>query len=264
MHAETEAARRVSRHNGISVEDGPVVVDDILKLWRQRVGTVGISDAVHSTLREAIVVGVLSAGTRLGEEELSELFGVSRTPIREALMRLESEHLADRIQPRGLVVRRVSPEEILEVYLVRQHLAALAAGLAARRVTPVDIAQLRWLNDQLREAPITGDLQRIRSLSFELHRCVSRASGNGMVQLFMQQLDDRIRRFPGFTFTYGTRVQEMIDEHEQLIEALAAGDAEAASRIAREHHAHAMQVRIAMLEDGATASTGGADGSPVE
>jgi DNA-binding GntR family transcriptional regulator len=217
-------------------------------VWNRWQGTASASEAVHGTLRDAIVNGQLRHGVRLAEEELSQIFGISRTPVREALLRLESERLAERVHPRRLVVRQISPEEIMEVYLVSQHLAALAGRLAAPRVTPIEIAELRWLNEQLRDAVAAQDIERIRRLDTEFHHCTYKASGNSVVVSLMQQLHDRVRRFPGSTFTFGDRMHEVVAEHDALIDALAAHDADRAAEIAEEHHARALRVRMAMLE----------------
>jgi DNA-binding GntR family transcriptional regulator len=221
--------------------------DRILSLWHDRAGKSATSDAVHATLHEAIILGLLPPGARLAEEELGALLGVSRTPIREALFRLEAEHLAVRIQRRGLEVRRITPAEILETYEVRQDLAALATRLAAPRITPADVARLRWLNDQLREAYATGDVRRSVALGDDIDDCLFRASGNSVLIHFLGQLRTRIRRFPGFTYQQRGRADDIIEEHDELIRALAEGDVERAVEVTNRHHLGAMQARIAML-----------------
>jgi DNA-binding GntR family transcriptional regulator len=99
------------------------------------------ADSVYQTLREAIVEGRLHAGDSLIEWHVARQFGTSRTPVREALLRLEAEGLAVRVPRRGLVVRHVSDHEIREVYAVRTALEALAAREAAAEAMPSDIAQ---------------------------------------------------------------------------------------------------------------------------
>src|SRR6185369_4147964 len=97
------------------------------------------ADSVYQTLREAIVEGRLHAGDSLIEWHVARQFGTSRTPVREALLRLESEGLAYRVPRRGLIVRQVTEHEVLEVYAVRIELEALAAREAAREAEPADI-----------------------------------------------------------------------------------------------------------------------------
>src|SRR5687768_10216331 len=88
-------------------------------LWRRFARDLANADAVHATLREGILSGLLAAGERLGEESLAAQFGVSRTPVHEALMRLEAERLVARVRRRGLVVSSISAEQVLEVYAIR-------------------------------------------------------------------------------------------------------------------------------------------------
>lgn len=224
----------------------PIDAEGIATIWRRNVGTAATSDAVYATLREAILHGFLSPGARLGEEELSALLGVSRTPIRESLLRLEVEQLAVRIQRRGLEVRRISETEIHEVYEVRAHLASLAMELAATRITSADLARLRWLNDQLREAHEAGDLRRSVALGDEFHDCLYRASGNGVLVQMLDHLRVRIRRFPGFTYQYGGRAEAIVAEHDELIRHLATGDIEQAIASSVAHSRNAKQARLAL------------------
>src|SRR3954454_8143439 len=98
------------------------------------------ADSVYLTLREAIVDGQLEPGDSLIEWHVARQFGTSRTPVREALLRLEAEGLAFRVPRRGLVVRQLSEHEVLEVYAVRLELEGLAAREAAREALASDIA----------------------------------------------------------------------------------------------------------------------------
>src|SRR5437763_5675281 len=120
--------------------------------WQAHASTSNAADSVYNTLRGAIVEGQLDPGDSLIEWHVARNFGTSRTPVREALLRLEAEGLAFRVPRRGLVVRHVSEHEIREVYAVRTALEALAAREAANEAMPSDIAHLRWINQRLAEA----------------------------------------------------------------------------------------------------------------
>src|SRR5918911_5450277 len=119
------------------------------ELWLAHAGAGAAADAAYTTLREAILSGHLRPGDRLAEEQLAREFGVSRTPIREAIFRLEAEHFAIRLVRRGLVVRTIPEEQVLEVYTVRASLDQLAARLAAEHATAPDRSRLHWLNGQI-------------------------------------------------------------------------------------------------------------------
>src|ERR1700716_1355336 len=118
-------------------------------MWVSYAADVGASDAVYATLRDAIIEGVIEPQERLSEELLAQRFAVSRTPIREALLRLEAEQLVSRNARRGFIVRKITVAEVFEIYAVREVLDGLAARLAAVQASPPDIARLRWINEQL-------------------------------------------------------------------------------------------------------------------
>src|SRR5207248_5189717 len=122
---------------------------NLAAVWRRYEHEPVAADAIYSALREAILEGLLPAGERLAELQLAALFKRSRTPVREAILRLESEHLADRSGRRGFVVGGITQEEILEVYAVREVIDGLAARLAAQGCPPTDLDHLAWLNRRL-------------------------------------------------------------------------------------------------------------------
>lgn len=216
-------------------------------LWAAHSTSAGAADAVYATLREAIISGLLRPGDNLIEEHIARQFGVSRTPVREALLRLEAEHLARRIPRRGLVVHTISEHQVLEVYTVRTALDSLAARLAASEALPAEIAHLRWINQRLAEAVAQDDDASMSDLTTEFHLALARAAHNGILLHFTEQIHGWVMRLGTTTFAYPGRPALGLEEHERLIEALTAHDPEAAERVARQHMAGAHQIRIAML-----------------
>jgi DNA-binding GntR family transcriptional regulator len=207
------------------------------------------ADAVYDGLRTAITGGQLEANSPLVEEQIARRFGVSRTPVREALLRLESEGLALRVPRRGLVVRALSEHEVREVHAVRAALEALAGRWAASEALTSDIAQLRWINQRLREAMSVGDAALIPSLTNEFHQALGTAAHNGMLRRFIVQCQDWTRRVGTSTVALPARTAAAIDEHERLIDAIEARDAEAAERLAREHISTGRQFQLAVLRE---------------
>jgi DNA-binding GntR family transcriptional regulator len=210
--------------------------------------------------------GRLRPGDHLPEEHLARQFGVSRTPVREAILRLETEQLAERIPRRGLVVRGVPEREVLEIYTVRASLDALAARLAAIQSLPADRAHLRWINQQLAEAAGRGEDTAMAGLNIRFHEAVCEAAHNGMLLRFMRQIHDWVHRFGETTFSYPGRPQAAVAEHEHVLEAIEAGDPDAAEQLARDHMISAQQVRMEMLRRGtrepASAALGQAETAP--
>ena len=203
------------------------------------------AESVYQTLRDAIVEGRLHAGDSLIEWHVARQFGTSRTPAREALLRLEAEGLAFRVPRRGLVVRHVSEHEIREVYAVRMALEALAAREAANEAMPSDIAHLRWINQRLAEAIESGDFGGVPALTNEFHQAVAGAAHNSMLQRFIAQAEDWTRRVGTPTVSLPGRRGEAVKEHARLIDAIAARDPEAAEQIARAHMSTGREFQLA-------------------
>jgi DNA-binding GntR family transcriptional regulator len=229
-------------------------------LWKRYRDNHNAADAVHLTLRDAILRGVLPAGQPLGEIQLAEAFGRSRTPVREAILKLESEGLAERFPRRGLVVAQVTREEMLELYAVREMLDGLSARLAALGILPTELDRLVWLNDRLRIAVGSGDRNAMIQLNLEFHEAISHASRNLLLQEFLRRIHERqtwARRLEETTMSFPGRGLEAVAEHAALIDAIRDRDPEAAERIAREHTNRARQIRIDMIQSSATGDPSG-------
>lgn len=223
---------------------------DLRRRWRSRIRSQvdgSAADTVHSALSDAILGRELPPGWRLSEERLATLFGVSRTPVREALTRLAESGLARR-DPRGtLRVDPITAEKILEVYAVRRVLDGLSAYLAARAVTPLVTVELEELNHVMEEAAAADDYQLMAERNLEFHSAIARASRNQLLLRFVTEIHNWVRRIPTTTLSYEDRARSSVDEHRALIAAIANRDAERAEELAREHMSKAESIRIAML-----------------
>lgn len=220
--------------------------DALADLWERRDRSSVVADAAYQTLHEAIIQGILTPGARLAEEDLASRFAVSRTPIREAILRLESEGLAERSSRKGLTVARVTLAEIVETYVVRQTLDGLAARLAAENATPTEVATLRWLNDQMREAGALS-LEDFSRINYAFHAALYKASHNVYLQELMVTAYNRVRRYPGTTLADLDRQRVVVAEHDEEIDAIERRDAEHAEQLARRHISHALEVRKLLL-----------------
>lgn len=226
-------------------------------LWQAHAGSGAAADAAYATLREAILQGYLRPGDRLPEEQLAREFGVSRTPIREAIFRLEAEHFAIRVVRRGLVVRTISEEQVLEVYTVRAALDRLAASLAAEHATVPERARLHWLNEQIHVAGERAQRADMIELNIQFHEALSEAAHNSMLLHFVREIHNWVRRYEEATFSAPARPGVNVAEHRAIIEAIDRGDAESAGRLAAEHLNSAREARIAMLRASAVDPIGG-------
>lgn len=205
----------------------------------------------YEQLKRGISAGEFSPGFPLVEGMLAETFGVSRTPIREALTRLEQDGLVVRTE-RGLVVHERSPEEILDIYEVRILLAGLGARLAASRRTVLDLIRIRTRHETLAQAD-PQDLQAIQEANRAFHRSVWKASHNTPVEEIMDRLSHQITaRYPVTSLTAPGRLPETIEEHRLLLEAIEAQDEERAAELARKHFEATKNARLSIWSNSQT------------
>ena len=216
--------------------------------WKVHRSSANASEAVYLALRDAITAGTIKPGEHLGEPGIAEALGISRTPIREALLRLETERFVERTAGRRLVVAEVSPEEVLDVYAVREVLNGLAARLAAENASTTDVIRLRRLHREMKWALDDGDIARTASLNFEFHDAVCAASRNAFLVEMLRVAHDTHHRYPGSTFSLPDRAAGSIEEHEEILQAIEARDGQRAGELAQRHTAKARQARIAMLD----------------
>lgn len=203
------------------------------------------TDGVTDTLRESILAGIVPPGTWLREGELSRVLGVSRTPVREALRRLADEGLTNREVHRGSVVAPMSIEDILAVYTVRASLEGLAARLAAAHATAETVATLRNIHQKMQEA--ADAREPVAVLNLELHRLIREAAHNAYLERFLIQVENSVRRFGQTTFNDPDRLPVALEEHGQLIDAIANADANLAEQLAVTHMRNAREVRLRQL-----------------
>jgi DNA-binding GntR family transcriptional regulator len=224
------------------------------ELWQARPSGLPASEAAYDTLRRAIIQRHLLAGSRLNEVALAQTFSISRTPIREALLRLESEKLVERKGRGGLVVGEVTPQEILELHVVGQALHGLASRLAAANASAIDLAELRWIHAELQAANAAHDYQRMAAVSLRFHERIGQATGNAVLLSLISDIHDRVRRFPGTTLAYPGRATEAVTDNEALLGAIESRDGDLAERLACDQLARSMDVRLEMLHrrDGQT------------
>jgi Transcriptional regulators len=216
--------------------------------WAKRAdGQVGLSSAVYQVLADALLTGDIPAGSRIVENDFVDLFSVSRTPIREAVLRLKTEGYLTRTDDGRLVASEITAEDIVDVYDVREVLTALAARLAAERAHAPSVARMRAVHRRFADAVEARDPVAMFNTNIAFHEEIFRAAGNTFLLELGQQVHTRVRRFPGTTFAQEHRGGFVLEEHAQLIDAIEARDPELAESIAHAHVEHARQSRITQL-----------------
>jgi DNA-binding GntR family transcriptional regulator len=200
----------------------------------------------YGLILAAIDEGVYRPGDRLVEAELAERLGVSRTPVREALQRLETQSLLAR-DGRSLIVASLDHNQLAELYVVRAELEGLAARLAAKHATIEEVHVLRDMVEA--DRALVGDARALSRANKRFHRQIHLASHN---RFLIQQLDLVHRSMALLAATSieaEGRGVATIAEHAAIVEAIAAGNGEAADRALREHISHAFETRL-KLESG--------------
>lgn len=194
-----------------------------------------IRELLFKHLRHLILSGRFETGQKLVEEELAEQFGVSRTPVREALHKLEIEGLV-RYQPRrGVIVTGFSAEDVDEIYAAREVLEGLAARLAAERGTDAEIAELGRRLVQMNRASAAGDFQRSARIHTRFDDLLYRMARNRRLLGMLNQFSEYIERCKLVSMERPGRAHEIRAEHEAMCHAIAARDPDAAERAARLH-----------------------------
>jgi DNA-binding GntR family transcriptional regulator len=208
------------------------------------------SIAVTDVLREAILDGVIPPRAWLREAELADELGVSRTPVRDALRTLSSEGLVEISANKGAMVSPITSHDIIELSAIRETLEGLAARLAAKRAEHGDAVVLRGHLDHIRTALEEGRLTDVPALDLALHREIRRIADNRYVGRTLEQIESAVRRFRSKTYLNTGRPEESLREHEEIAEAIIAGDAETAERRAADHMRRVAELRIRALLDG--------------
>lgn len=210
-----------------------------------------LRDRIAQELRDRIVTAVLPNAAKLDIDQLAEEFGSSRTPVREALIQLSHEGLVDLAPRRGVHVKGMAPEEILDNFRVFAALSGIAAQWATEQADQEFVERLRVLKAVTDDASYGIELVQA---NWEFHREIHRACGSARLRGLIGQLS---RTIPA---GYVTVIPEQVDvsatEHDDLLEAIATGDSAEAKRVAEEHIRRAGLQLVGRLQAQADAETG--------
>jgi DNA-binding GntR family transcriptional regulator len=210
-------------------------------------GAGNAAETAYAVLREAIVSNILKPGTRLRADELAKKLGVSKTPVREALRKLQAEDLITLQPGNALTVKSISEEQLFEMYYTREALEGMAARLAAENAAALDVAKLRAIHDEMKMPSVIADLQAFRHLSGEFQLAVFRAARNDTIYRLLKHLQDQIRQFGGTTLTQAGRPKEVVAYTRALLGAIEKRNGNAAEKIARENRQRTLELRIKAL-----------------
>lgn len=212
-----------------------------------------LADKVFSDITTAIVRGELKPGSKLSEQMLVERYGGSRAPMREAIQKLESRHLVIRVPHAGARVVSLSLTELKDIYEVRVELESMACRLAAERMTDAEINDLQTLlNDH--EQSIQAEqgqsyYQKAGDLDFH-YRIIQGSKNHRLHQMLCGELYHIVRMYRYQTSTSNKRPQQALQEHQRIVEAIAARDAALAELLMRRHiQASLNQLKTLLAEE---------------
>ena len=207
-----------------------------------------LREVVCESLRSAISKGVLKPGERLMEIQLAEELGVSRTPVREAIRKLELEGYVVMLPRRGTYVSSLTIRDVNEVFEIRTSLESLAAALASERVTDEEMDNLQRFLVQFANDIKSGDMEHIVDTDMKFHDALYQASRNNRLVGIISNLRDQLTRFRTTSMSYPDRLKASLNEHRSLVEAIAQGDAEAAKAAAEFHMEQSEKTLLKAME----------------
>lgn len=220
------------RPGGGGLSWSPIVTTDIKS----------VRDLVYERLKTAIMQGHLEPGERLVETELALRFGVSRTPIREALRMLEKDGIVETLPSRGAVVAGVSVETAVEIYTILSVLEGLVSRLAAQHVTDEEAEEMRRLTSV---KPPLGAYDEYVRIFVELNDLMVKASRSARLTQLMETFSGQLSCVRFLSLANKSRQSQAWDEHLGIIEAIAARDADLAEALTRKHVEGAREACIA-------------------
>jgi len=194
-----------------------------------------LADTVYGALRQAILEREFDPGEPLTEGELCRRFRVSRTPVREALAKLERDHLVRVVPKKGAFVRTLSHDEIRDLYEVREALEALAVRLAAPRVAREELEDFEARFRELRARGPRLSYTEVRPLGEEFHRFLLKRAENAALAQVLEQMREQVRAVWTMSIVAPRRVKALVGEHLAIIDALKRGDTRRAERLMTLH-----------------------------
>lgn len=197
--------------------------------------TIRQSERLGELIEERIVTGVYLPGTRLDEQELANTFGISRTPVREALIQLASIGLIEMKPRRGATVPEIGAERVCEMFEVMAELEAMCGRLAARRITATEQAALQDAHLACEAARDSNAPDAYYHLNEVFHQRIYAASRNDFLAEQATALQRRLRTYRRLQLRVRNRVSASFNEHQAIVDAIIAGDSDLAATLLRAH-----------------------------
>jgi DNA-binding GntR family transcriptional regulator len=205
------------------------------------------AETAYAVLREAIMSNILSPGARLRADDLAKQLGVSKTPVREALRKLQAEDLIVVSAGNALTVKVLTEKQLFEIYYTREALEGMAARLAAENATQVDLANLRDVLKDVEQTFGRSNTAKVRHFTGEFQLAVYRAAHNDYLHDLLKSLHEKIRNHRTTTMSLAGRDKEIVAFCRDLLQAIEQRNPDAAERIARANRRRTLELRLKMM-----------------
>lgn len=212
-----------------------------------------LHEQVAQSLRQMLVEGQVPPGAKLNERALSEVLKVSRTPLREAIKMLAAEGLVELLPNRGAIALQLSEADILDTFEVMAGLEGQSGELAAQRITDAELAEIRAMHYEMMAAYTRRDLSTYYQLNSAIHRAINAAARNPVLTATYNQVNARLQALRFRSNQDGEKWKRAMQEHEQMIQALAAHDPVAMRAVLIAHLGNKRDVVIEQLRAAAVA-----------
>ena len=208
-------------------------------------------DQLTQRLRTLLVEGRIAPGAKLNERELCELLHVSRTPLREAIKHLAAEGLVDLVPNRGAVAVKLGEADIGHAFEVLATLEGLSGERAAERASAAEIAEIQALHYEMRACHARADLSGYYALNARIHAAINAAARNPVLTQHYAAINARVQALRFRTNQDGAKWQRAVQEHERMVDALAARDGAALRAVLVQHLQHKRDTVLQLLHEGA-------------
>lgn len=203
---------------------------DILSIPRA-----ALHEQVAHRLRQMLVENRIAPGAKLNERELAEVLQVSRTPLREAIKMLAAEGLVELLPNRGAIAVSLSENDVLNTFEVMAGLEAMSGELAAQRITDEELAEIKAMHFEMMAAYTRGDLSNYYRINAQIHRAINAAAKNPVLTTTYNQVNARLQALRFRSNQDGAKWKRAVEEHEKMVDALAARDPAAMREVLLTH-----------------------------
>jgi DNA-binding GntR family transcriptional regulator len=206
-----------------------------------------IRQIVYESLRKTIISGIIPVGERIMEKTCADRLNISRTPVREALRMLEMEELVEYVPGVGIIVKRISYEDVIEIFKIRRNLEILAATAAMDNITKEEIEDIKKLIDLAEVENKNGDTEVVKRLFGEFNQKIYVASGMKRLNSMVSRLNEYLERFRTISMCDYDKRKQAIREHREILRAIVEKNKKCVESIIEKHLENSFEVIVAEI-----------------